>query len=159
MSEGVEWALHSCLNLSWVEDGESMKAARLAAFYGLPPVYLVKQLQALRRAGILVSVPGPRGGFRLARDPKAISLLDIVVAIEGADPAFTCAQILREGPGASSRVDYTTTCVLSQAMSKADLAWRRELAAVSLDDIRRTVEKRYPGTPARTRDWFSNLPA
>lgn len=159
MSEGVEWALHSCLNLSWVEDGESMKAARLAAFYGLPPVYLVKQLQALARAGILASVPGPKGGFRIARDPKSMSLLDIVVAIEGPNPAFSCAQILREGPGGSPGIDYTTTCVLSQAMAKADLAWRRELAAVSLHDIRRTVEKRYPGTPARTRDWFSNQPA
>src|SRR4051812_21587601 len=83
MSEGVEWALHSCLNLAWVEPGEAMTAARLAAFYELPTAYLNKQLQALARAGIVTSTPGPRGGFRLARPPERITLLDVVTAIEG----------------------------------------------------------------------------
>lgn len=62
MSEGVEWAIHSCLNLTWLEPGEAVTAARMAAFYALPAAYLNKQLQALARAGILTSTPGPRGG-------------------------------------------------------------------------------------------------
>ncbi|MFB9525550.1 RrF2 family transcriptional regulator [Nonomuraea roseola] len=155
MSEGVEWALHSCLNLSWIETGEAMTAARLAAFYNLPTAYLNKQLQALARAGILTSTSGPRGGFRLARPLDRITLMDVVTAIEGGEEAFRCEQILRAGPGGSPHVDYKSNCVVSQAMRKAELAWRRELAGQTLADIRNTVESRFPGTPDGTRAWFA----
>jgi Rrf2 family protein len=154
MSEGVEWALHSCLNLTWAEPGEAMTAARLAAFYDLPAAYLNKQLQALARAGILSSSPGPRGGFRLARVPERITLLDVVTAIEGGVEAFRCTQVLRQGPDGREDVDYGALCVISQSMRRAELAWRKELAGTTLADIRATVEERHPGTPERTRAWF-----
>ena len=156
LSQGVEWALHTCLNLTWVDDGEAKTTAQVAAFYDLPRAYLNKQLQALVHAGILTSVSGPRGGFRLARAPEEVSLLDIVVAIEGRTQAFACANLLAEGPGGDPSVDYSLTCILSHAMSRADLAWRRELASRTLADIRREVERTYPGTPDATRDWFAN---
>ena len=156
MSQGVDWALHTCLNLSWVRDGEAKTTAQLAAYYDLPAPYLNKQLQALVRAGVLSSTPGPRGGFRLAIDPEDVSLLDIVVAIEGRTQAFACEHLLADGPGGHRSVDYTVTCILSQAMSRADLLWRQELASKSLGEIRRAVENAYPGSPDAARDWFMN---
>lgn len=156
MSQGVEWALHTCLNLGWVDDGEAKTTAQLASFYDLPGPYLNKQLQALTRAGILSSTPGPRGGFRLARDPETLSLLDIIVAIEGRTEAFSCEHLLAAGPNGDQTTDYTTTCILSRAMSRADLAWRRELADQTLGDVRREVERTYPDTPSATRSWFTN---
>lgn len=157
MSEGVEWAVHSCLNMTWLEPGEAVPAARLAAFYALPPAYLNKQLQALARAGILVSTSGPRGGFRLARDPADITLMDVVAAIEGPEGAFRCEEVLRQGPGNHEGVDYRRSCVVSQSMRRAELAWRRELAGQTLADVKETVEKRSPATPGNTRNWFANL--
>lgn len=159
MNEGVEWALHTCLNLSWAEPGEAVPAARLAAFYKLPAAYLNKQLQALARAGILTSTSGPRGGFRLARPPERITLLDVVVAIEGPQEAFRCEQILREGPGADPRTDYREHCVLSQAMRRAELAWRRELASRTLADIRASVEDLNPAAGDLTRGRLADLRA
>lgn len=149
MSQGVEWALHTCLNLGWLDT--PVPTATLAAFYELPPAYLNKQLQALVRAGILASVSGPRGGFRLARDPGAVSLLDIVAAIEGPEELFRCDQILRKGPGEHTGVDYRQSCTLSQAMLGAELAWRRELAGRTLAHIRADVERLHPDSPADTR--------
>ena len=67
MGQGVEWALHCCVNMAWTPAGEAVNSARLAEFYKLPGAYLNKQLQALVRAGILASVSGPRGGFQLAQ--------------------------------------------------------------------------------------------
>ncbi|NES15797.1 Rrf2 family transcriptional regulator [Micromonospora sp. PPF5-17] len=157
MSQGVEWALHTCLNLTYVESGQAVPTAALAKFYALPPAYLNKHLQALVRAGILSSTPGPRGGFRLARRPEAISLLDVVTAIEGSGEAFPCDQILREGPGGRPDVDYRHACVIAGAMRHAELAWRRELAGRSLADIRAEVETRYPDTPRNTRERFAAL--
>jgi len=159
MSEGVEWALHSCLNLTWLPAGQAVPAAKLAAFYELPAAYLNKQLQALARAGIVQSTSGPKGGFRLARSPETITLLDIVVAIEGADEAFRCEELLKQGPGADPTVDYRQACLLSRAMRRADLAWRRELAAQTLADLQGQVETTYPGTPDSTRNRFTALRA
>ncbi|MEV5963059.1 Rrf2 family transcriptional regulator [Kribbella sp. NPDC051952] len=156
MNEGVEWAMHSCVNLSWLP-GEAVTAKRLAAFYDLPTAYLNKQLQALTRAGILSSVSGPKGGFQLARDPRNITLLDIVVAIDGSDEAFRCLQILKAGPGADPKADYREVCLVSQAMRAAELTYRRELAGTTIGDIVADVEKQTPAAPDNTRNWFANL--
>ncbi len=157
LSHGVEWALHTCLNLSWLEPEESVTATRLAAFYQLPTAYLNKQLQALARAGILSSVSGPGGGFRLARGIDRITLLDVVVAIEGREDLFRCDQVLRNGPGGSEEVDYRETCVISGAMRRADRAWRAALAEQTIADIRADVERIHPHTREATMNHFLAL--
>jgi Rrf2 family protein len=154
MSAGVEWALHCCLNLDLLGADEAATAARLAAFHELPAAYLNKQLQALVRAGIVTSVPGPHGGFRLARHPREITLLDVVTAIEGPQPAFRCTEIRGQGPsGAWGRSQ--ATCTIDAAMRKAELAWRQALADQTLADISATFQRRYPAMPVRVRTWFT----
>jgi Rrf2 family protein len=155
MSQGVEWALHTCLNLSWVDT--PVPTGTLAAFYELPPAYLNKQLQALVRAGILTSTSGPRGGFQLARAPGAISLLDIVAAIEGPEELFRCDQILNKGPGEHAGVDYRQSCAFAHVMRGADLAWRRELAGQTVAGVRADVERAHPESPANTRARIAEL--
>lgn len=157
MAEGVEWALHSCLNLSWAD--RPVPAARLAKYFDLPAPYLNKQLQALARAGILRSTPGPKGGFTLARTPAEITMLDVVVAIEGPAPAFRCAEILHASPFGDPKADYVTGCVISHAMSAAELAWRRELAATTIADIATRVADQYPGSADRNREWLAEARA
>lgn len=159
MGQGVEWAVHTCLNLTWLETGRGVSTARLAAFYDLPAPYLNKQLQGLVRAGILTSSPGPRGGFALARRPGDITLLDVVTAMEGADPLFRCEEILRQGPGGRPDVDYRSTCLVSGAMRRAELAWRQALAGRTLADLKAEVEHYFPETPQVTRERFAALHA
>jgi Rrf2 family protein len=151
MSEGVEWALHTCVNLTWAESSEAVTTARLAALYELPPAYLNKHLQALVRAGILPATPGPRGGFRLARAPEKVTMLDVVTAVEGAGPAFRCESILGKGPGGDPRVDYREVCAIARAMGRAEAAYREQLGSVTLADLKQTVERSYPSAPRETR--------
>jgi Rrf2 family protein len=157
MAEGVEWALHSCLNLSWAD--RPVPAARLAAYFKLPAPYLNKQLQALARAGIVRSTPGPRGGFELARKTDEITLLDVVVAIEGPERAFRCTEILHASPFGDPEADYVTGCVISHAMNSAELAWRRELAGTTVADIRARVARQYPGSAEQTGEWLAQARA
>lgn len=154
MNEGVEWALHSCLNLAWVGPEQAVPAAKLAAYYKLPAAYLNKQLQALARAGILSSISGPKGGFRLARDPKKITLMDVVTAIEGPDEAFRCMEIRQQAPTGDFSYDFADPCFIHQAMGRAELAWRKELAAQTVAQVKATVEKSYPEVPENVRRWF-----
>lgn len=155
MSEGVEWALHCLLNLSFLDGEDAVPAAKLAAFHDLPAPYLTKQLQALARAEIVSSVPGPRGGFRLARPPERISLMDVVAAIEGPEEAFRCKDIREHGPGGGAAGSFKTACAIDVAMRKAELAWRRSLADQTLADIVAAVERGYPNARAGTHRWFA----
>ncbi|MFE2555535.1 RrF2 family transcriptional regulator [Streptomyces sp. NPDC059352] len=157
MSEGVEWALHSCLNLAWIGPERAVTAARLASYHELPAAYLTKQLQALARAGIVTSVSGPKGGFRLARALDRITLMDVVAAVEGPDEAFRCTEIRQQGPGAGPSESYAAECAIAGAMGRAELAWRRELMAQTLDDVRERAELQAPAAPDRLRRWFANV--
>jgi Rrf2 family protein len=105
---------------------------------------LNKQLQALVRAGILASVSGPRGGFQLARRPDRISVLDVVLAIEGNDDAFRCEAILKDAPGADMEADYARTCLISQTMRHAEVTWRTELSRQTIAGIAQSIERRFP---------------
>ncbi|MFG1694948.1 RrF2 family transcriptional regulator [Nonomuraea sp. NPDC049309] len=155
MGEGVEWGLHCCLALAWLEDEAPIPTGRLAALFNLPPVYLKKRLQDLVRAGILASVPGVKGGFRLARAPERITLLDVVTAIEGRDEAFRCNEIRQRGAGAEEpEGTFAKPCGVVIAMRRAELAWRRELAAQTLADLMREAA---PSAPGRTRRYYARL--
>ena len=150
---GVEWALHCCVLLHWAER-EAIPFTKMAEFHDLPAVYLSKQLQALGRAGILKSLPGPRGGFRLAKRPEQITLMDVVAAIEGPEDAFRCTEIRQQGPAGAGEEPLQIPCSISTAMRKADLAWRRALAAQTLADVIAATERTAPGVPGRVRNWF-----
>ena len=155
MSEGVEWTLHCCVTLGWLETDEPVSTAKLAATFELPPAYLNKRLQALVRAGILASTPGVRGGFRLARPPEKITLMEVVAAIEGTENAFRCTEIRQRGAGAERPAhEFQRQCVITTAMRKAELAWRRELASQTLADMMVAAPQ---AAAERTRNWFERV--
>jgi Rrf2 family protein len=135
MSDGVEWALHCCTVLAALPSGQTLPAAKLAEFHEVPPAYLAKHLQALAAVGITESVAGPHGGYRLARPPAEISLLDVVLAVDGEDKAFRCGEIRQRGPSASPSSQYRRPCGIARAMWRAEEAWRVELQATTIADL------------------------
>jgi Rrf2 family protein len=135
LSQGVEWALHCCSVLAAVPPDRVLPAARLAELHELPGPYLAKQLQALSVAGIVESTPGPRGGYRLARPAADITVLDVVLAVDGADPAFTCTEIRQCGPGACAPSAYRTPCGIARIMWDAEDAWRASLRRHTIADL------------------------
>jgi Rrf2 family protein len=135
ISDGVEWAVHLCGVLAAVPEGRGVPGARLAEFHDLPPAYLAKHLQALSRAGIVTADRGVKGGYRLGRAPSKISLLDIVLAIEGSQPAFRCAEIRQRGPCAAPPWACRKACAIARAFHAAEAAWRRALAGVTVADM------------------------
>jgi Rrf2 family protein len=63
--------------------GATASTRDIADAYHLPVPLLAKVLQLLTRAGILQSVAGTNGGYKLARHPHKISALEVVRAIDG----------------------------------------------------------------------------
>ena len=63
--------------------GGVTQVAEIAARQTIPDRYLEQMLTSLRRGGILHSIRGPKGGYRLAKPPAAISVADVVACLEG----------------------------------------------------------------------------
>jgi Rrf2 family protein len=138
LGDGVEQAIHCVLLLGGLSEDGVLSAAALAEFHGVSPSYLLKHLQALAGAGVISSVPGPKGGYRLARPASRITLHDIVIAVEGPEPAFRCAEIRQRGPSPLASHFFRTPCAVNAAMLKAERAYRAELKKVTVADL-------YPG--------------
>ena len=142
LGEGVEWALHCASLLASLPPGTTLPASRLAEFHGVPPAYLAKHLQALSQAGIVESVPGRRGGYRLGRPAAEVTLLDVIEAVEGTAGSFRCTEIRRRGPTASPAANYPQACRITMAMDRADEAWRASLRGQTLAELSGEVGRR-----------------
>ncbi len=75
-------AVRAMVALAKLPTGTYAGAARIAQDIGAPPNYLSKLLKTLAEKGLVESQKGLGGGFRLVRDPKHLSLLDVVEPIE-----------------------------------------------------------------------------
>ena len=158
IGEGIEWAVHCCTVLALLPDGTTLPASRLAEYHGVPGAYLAKHLQALSRAGIVESSGGRRGGYRLARPAAAISVLDVVDAVDGSEPAFRCTEIRQRGPAAVEAAAYRKPCGIARAMWRAEDAWRRELAATSIADLLNGLMADVPPqAAAKGAAWFQEV--
>ena len=135
LSEGVEWAAHCVTLLGALPKGARLSGHALAEFHGVPESYLLKHLKSLVSAGILMSVPGPQGGYGIAREPAEISLFDIVVAVDGPKPAFRCMDIRRRGPCSLDDSAYPKPCGINRAMARAETAYRAALREEKISDL------------------------
>ncbi|MBO9541028.1 Rrf2 family transcriptional regulator [bacterium] len=135
MSDGVEWGLHSVWLLSQLPEGAVLAGKTLAEFHGVSESYLLKHLKALVAARILGSVPGPRGGYRLARPTTEVSFLDVARAIEGPEPAFRCTEIRQRGPIGAPPEACRLPCSIHRTMSEAEAAWMNVLKRRTIADL------------------------
>lgn len=83
MSTRGRFGLRALLHLAEDIEGAPVSVSVLAREMGVSADYLMQLFVKLRRAGLVRSVRGPRGGFRLARAPAKITIGDIVRAVEG----------------------------------------------------------------------------
>jgi Rrf2 family protein len=155
LPKGVEWGLHCLAVLAFVPPPACLPARRLAEYHEIPEPYLTKSLQALARAGLVESVPGPRGGFRLARPPAEITVLDAVVALDGPGPAFRCSEIRQRGPASGPRQLYGLPCAIHRVMQEAEAAWRARLAETSIADIAlHVMQSADPTLTQKAAEWL-----
>jgi len=94
-SVGVELGLH-CLSMLVHTKGTTIGIKEIAEFQGVSEPYLSKIFTKLKKAGIVRSMPGVKGGYELARSAEQITLWDVVAAVEGAQPMFQCTEVRRK---------------------------------------------------------------
>ena len=79
----ADYAVRAILHLAKLKNGNRTATSTVAKEQHIPPSFLAKIISQLSMAGLLHTSRGARGGVMLARDPKDITLLEVVEAIDG----------------------------------------------------------------------------
>ncbi|RWR04626.1 Rrf2 family transcriptional regulator [Siminovitchia fortis] len=90
-SKATDYALHTMLFLTAATPDKPVGVQLLAEKQKVSPTYLSKILTKLVKAGMIESITGVNGGYRLKRNWEDISFLDIIHAIEGSASLFDCS--------------------------------------------------------------------
>ena len=91
LSKKADYALMAMKHLAMRPDAGSASAREIAEQYDIPIELMAKVLQRLARRGLLTSHQGTRGGYRLSKPSTAISVADIIQAIDGPVTVTACS--------------------------------------------------------------------
>lgn len=150
ISSGVEYGIH-CLLFLVDRSGEGRDASvrDLAELQGVPVDFLAKIFTKLARAGLVAATEGVKGGFSLARAAGAISVLDVVRAIDGDKALFDCREIrarcavFEDAPPAWAT---SGTCAVHAVMLDAQRKMEDALAGQTLLDLAQRVGRKSPAS-------------
>ena len=126
-----DYGIRAMLALAGAPDGQLLPASRIASTMGIPVRFLAHVMADLARAKLVTARTGRGGGYRLARAPGDIHLLDVIRAIEPDGRRRSC--VLRGGPcGASGE------CPVHEVFAQAQAALIEPLARATLADVGHT---------------------
>jgi Rrf2 family protein len=139
LSSRLEYALVALLEIAKYQDqGKPLKVNEIAASQSLPERYLDQIFTALKRQGIISSQRGMKGGYLLAKELWQITLLDVVLAIEGG--------------GNQKKLDPTTSntlekTVIIQTFDGIKDSVNEILQGYTLQDLAKTLETQRQSSP------------
>lgn len=124
VSTAINLAIHSMAYLARARQNGAISAATIASELRVSPSHLSKVLGSLAGGGLVRSTRGARGGFVLDRDPKDVSLLDIVHAMREPTPHDMC--LLGE------RICPPGQCRLKELRDRVSATIEHELEGITL---------------------------
>jgi Rrf2 family protein len=158
-SSGVEYGIHCLVNML-DEQGLSvtMSVRDAAKLQGVPYDYLGKIFTKLSKASLVESSEGRKGGFKLAKKPSDISVLDIIRAIDGEKSIFDCKEIRQRMDIFSNEVpDWACKgmCGIHAVMRKAQIHMEQELAKHSISSLSQQMyAKSHTSFPIEIKQWL-----
>ena len=128
LTKKVEYALISLAHMSNQEGDKLSSAANISEKYLIPSEVLAKLLQKLTSYGIIESVRGPLGGYRLKKDIQSINIFDLIEKIEGPIGLMDCA--------IKTECDQIDCCTIKKPLTKINEKIIKTLKEITLDQIR-----------------------
>jgi len=135
ISAKADYAVRAAIELAAAPNGKAVAAERIATAQGIPLNFLEHILADLRIAGVVRSQRGSDGGFRLAREPRQVTIADIIRAVEG--PLATVRGGKPEEtkyPGVASQLPRVWIAVRKNLRSVVEHVTVADLANASLPD-------------------------
>jgi len=127
LTRASSYALHAMVHIAAKKPDTPLASHEIAQVHKIPERFLLKVLKPLVSAGLLLSVKGPRGGYRLAKPAKEISMLDVVEAVEGPIRGMTAFHSSAAGNGLDRKLDS----ICSQAADQT----RKQLGSIRLSNL------------------------
>ncbi len=124
----TDYATRIVLHLSCLKEGDQASISEIAAQRRLPVPFVRRLIGKLVKGGILATVRGSGGGIRLGRPAAEISLLDLVVVMEGPIALNQCVDDDRACP-------FTSQCPVQPAWTQVSRALVAQLAAINFDAL------------------------
>jgi Rrf2 family protein len=113
--------------MALLKKNDPVASHTIAEARGIPDRFLLKVLKALVTVQVLSSVKGPNGGYRLARPPGDITMLEIVEAVDG--------PIRGNAPASRTEKDGALRKRLDEICNQAADSVRKHLAKVKITDL------------------------
>jgi Rrf2 family iron-sulfur cluster assembly transcriptional regulator len=120
-------ALEAVIDIAFNGRPEPVQAKEITARQGVPQRYLEQVMQQLVHAGVLKGVRGPRGGYRLAKERRRITVGEVVRIAESLEDG-------EEGEAVTPRSELGTRIVTPLIASLQDEVMSR-LDAISIEDL------------------------
>ena len=127
LSHAAELAIRGALVLGEQYGQGPTTLADICELRGLAREYLAKVFALLVRADLLRPIRGKKGGYILARDPKDITLLQIIEAVEGRQALNLCQH-------APPQCEHSETCKMRMVWSELQDVFDEKLSSVTLAD-------------------------
>lgn len=127
-----DYGAHAVIELARRYGQGPVQCAEIAASQKIPEAYLDQLLSGLRRVGIVRSVRGPHGGHELARDPRQVTLGDIVTALEG---PVVPHEFVHSPAADEEGSDWWSACAVRNAWLEAAEASQRVLDRTTIQDL------------------------
>ena len=102
LTRASSYAIHALVFMAAQKKNRPVASHHIAKARGIPERFLLKVLKPLVSARVLHSIKGPNGGYRLARAPNEITILEVLEAVDGpirGQPTFS----REEGNGSLNR--------------------------------------------------------
>jgi Rrf2 family protein len=129
LNQTAEYALRAMLYLTGTERDRPVRVGEIADALNVPQNYLSKTLGVLAQKGLLSSQRGPQGGFALVRDPREVTLAEV---IEPFDPLEDRCLLMRR------RCSDATPCLAHNRWKGVALGIRSFFRETTLADIARS---------------------
>ena len=128
IAQKTRYALRSLLFLAEEQGGAPVQLGRIAETQRVPPKYLELIMLDLKKAGLVKSARGPKGGYQLARNADHISFGEVVRTMEGPIALVSCASVNFYAPCGDCQDE--ATCAIRRAF-----AILRDQSTAVLDSI------------------------
>jgi Rrf2 family protein len=139
LSKKGEYALRALVCLASPEAPAMLSIQEIARRERAPKKFLEQVLLALNKAGIVQSVRGKAGGYALRGEPEAVSLGDIMRAVDGPVAPLPCAN--RNAPVKCAACSSLEHCWLRLLMLEVGDAVKAVLDHVTLAEMCRRAEE------------------
>jgi Rrf2 family protein len=135
-STKAEYGVRVMVELARRGGDQPVPLAEIAEHEGLPLAYLEHLVARLRRADLVESKRGARGGYLLARDADQITMAEVVEALEGTIAPIECISSTPGGGVVCSReTDPEHVCTTKVLWTRVRFAIVRTLAETTLADL------------------------